>query len=133
LIFGYPDPATAAPGAPMLLYVEVDGDGDDRSVTVKVRGEIDTVTAHVLSAAVAFGLRDKPRELAIDLSQVSFFGAAGLNVLLTARDRAETRGTGLVLRAPARDLLVVMELADVDGLFRIQRDSQLGTDERFPA
>lgn len=121
----------------MLLNVEVDGDGHGdghgHCVTVKVRGEIDIVTAHVLSAAVAFGLRDEPRLLAIDLSRVSFFGAAGINVLLAARDRAEKHGADLVLRAPSRELLTVMELVDVDGLFRIQYDPQLGTDERSPA
>jgi anti-sigma B factor antagonist len=131
LIFGYPDPATAAPGVSALLHVEVDG--DPQGVTVKVRGDVDTVTAHVLSAAVAFGLRAEPRELVIELSQVSFFGAAGLNVLLAARHRAEAHGTGLVLQAPPGQLLTVLGLAGVEGLFQIQRDPQPGTDERSPA
>jgi anti-anti-sigma factor len=47
-------------------------------------------------------LANRPECLIIDLSQVSFMGAAGLSVLIKARGTAAHQGTALKLRSLSR-------------------------------
>src|ERR1700743_1597669 len=118
VIFRYPDSTDpdAGPGVPML-HVEVVEDG--RSVTVAVHGEVDIATVGVLDAGVRHGLRRKPEQLSLDLSDVSFFGAAGLHALLAAQREAHEQTVELLLSAPSGCVLNVLRLARLKALFAI--------------
>jgi anti-anti-sigma factor len=58
-------------------------------VVVKVRGELDAVTARQLSAELA--ARDNSRDLVIDLSELTFVDSSGVHVLTHACAENETR------------------------------------------
>lgn len=106
-----------------MLCVEVLG--DSRAVTVEVRGEVDIATAELLAAGLRHGLRKRPAQLSVILSEVSFFSAAGLHNLLAARTEANACAVRLVLRAPSSQVLTVLKLAQVKELFDIESEPPL--------
>jgi len=66
------------------------------ALVVHVVGEIDTLTAPILRAQLDKHL-PTAKLLALDLSQVSFLGSAGLAVLVAAKTEVERRGHRLRL------------------------------------
>ncbi|MBE1493769.1 anti-anti-sigma factor [Amycolatopsis lexingtonensis] len=69
------------------------------AVVVEVTGEIDVCTVARLEATLDDHLRAGPGVLRLDLGEVRFLGAAGLGVLMRARERAAALGIHLVLDA----------------------------------
>ncbi|SDI79831.1 anti-anti-sigma factor [Actinokineospora alba] len=100
--------------APMNTTTERAGD----SVLVRVAGEVDLATAAelrgVLAAAADLG---DARVLVADLSDVTFFGSAGLTVLLTAHERGCETGVPFVVvpgvESSARRILEITEMLEV--------------------
>jgi RNA polymerase sigma-B factor len=87
--------------APLSVVVE---QTDLNTVVVSVAGEIDLLSAPALQDHLSTLLAARPQRLVIDLSDVSFLGAAALSVLISARGVAAHQGTTLQLRAPHRQL-----------------------------
>ena len=92
----------------------------DRNVVLTAAGEIDSLTAPDLRAALDGVLADPgSRHLVLDLSLVTFVSSAGLSVLLATRDDAQAREVELRLagldanRAVRRPL----EITGILGLF----------------
>lgn len=75
----------------------------DGVVVITVCGEIDLVSAPLLGSEVAAAFSQPLSRLVVDLSSVTFFGAAGANVLATATCQARATGIDvLVVGAPPR-------------------------------
>jgi len=55
----------------------------------------------------------------VDLTDVGFFAAAGLTVLVYAREAAVAAGTTLCLVASARPVLLPLTITGLDGMFDI--------------
>lgn len=76
----------------------------DAAVVLRAEGEVDSYTADLLrdklSAAFSAGL-----PVVLDLSDVSFFGSAGLSVLVEHHLLGDDRGTPLRLVTPAGSVL----------------------------
>lgn len=62
-------------------------DWADSAAVLTVDGEVDAVSAPQLQSGVEDALKRLPAVLVVDLSGVSFFGSAGLSVLLLALDQ----------------------------------------------
>lgn len=62
-------------------------------VTLAVRGEVDTLTAHDLERAAGNALRCAPRRLVLDLAGVTFCSASSIAALVRVRLAAQRRGT----------------------------------------
>ncbi|MGX7827989.1 STAS domain-containing protein [Actinokineospora sp. 24-640] len=60
--------------------------GDDEHLTVLVAGEIDALTAPDFADVLGEALRASPRAVSVDLRSVTFFGAAGLGVLVDCQE-----------------------------------------------
>lgn len=107
--------------------------GDDESTTLDtdvehpepgvalltVAGEVDTLTAPLLAAALDRLLACDDPVLAADLSGVSFLASSGLAVLIQAAHRAE--GT-LRLIVPGRAVRRPLEITGTDQLFDLHTD-----------
>ncbi|MEU7873964.1 STAS domain-containing protein [Dactylosporangium sp. NPDC049140] len=95
--------------------VRVDGGADE--ATVAVSGVVDVDSGNRLFDAVADVLaRDGLRRVVVDLGAVTLLDAAGVGVLLAARNRARTAGVRFRvgrLSEPARDVLAVVGLLDL--------------------
>ena len=122
-----PQPVHAAPSAEPLSYLD---DSELLSVTVRqlgptvwiihVAGELDMFTGPSLQDHLNKLLATRPDRLIIDLSQVSYMGSAGLQVLLDTRQAADQQATTLQLsgtnqHAVARPLAIT----GLDHLFEI--------------
>lgn len=86
------------------------------AVVLAVRGEVDMSTSPLLRDRLHEHIRPTCLHLAVDLTEVSFFGAAGLTVLVTVREAAEAAGIRLCLVADTRAVLrplTITGLADV--------------------
>jgi anti-sigma B factor antagonist len=78
-----------------LLWI--DRTVDNHAVIVRAVGEVDLVSAPLLSAQLelAEAVVVPPAPLLLDLTGVTFMGSAGLSVLLDHRDRCAAVGTRL--------------------------------------
>jgi anti-sigma B factor antagonist len=85
----------------------------DGMVLIRVTGEVDVCTAPELAAAVQHALLRGASSVYVDLAQVSFFGAAGANVLLHAKRACQRGGTSFVLLRPSRSALRVLRFTDL--------------------
>jgi anti-sigma B factor antagonist len=106
---------------PDFAFVVSACDGD---VVLTARGDIDVATAPQLHAALATA-RSRPGgsaggRVVVDLSQVTFLGAAGLRVLLAAARRARGLGDDLVLRDPRPIVLRLLEVTGMAHAFRVE-------------
>jgi anti-sigma B factor antagonist len=77
------------PGSAELDIVQREVDG---LLVIAVAGEIDLETAPALHEAVATGIeRTRGRPCVLDLTEVTFLGSVGLNMLVEATQLAESR------------------------------------------
>lgn len=100
-------------------------------VVVAVAGEIDTAAAPALQNALLDGAREHPDHLVVDLRAVTFFGAAGVTVLVGARRWAADGAFALHLTGVTDNRLVrkVLELSDLTALFTIHSDIAAAVDD----
>jgi anti-anti-sigma factor len=102
---GHPRPmeGSVTTAAPLLagdqLTIATTGDPADRQVLAA--GEVDLCTAVRLAAAVDAALAAGTGELLLDLTAVTFFGAAGVRAVAGAARRAEASGVRLRVRTSA--------------------------------
>ena len=116
MIFQYPDPAEAGTG---ISQLRVEVAGDRQTVTVRAHGEIDMATAGLLAAGIAYGLHSRPARVLVNLSQVTFFSAAGLRTLITARNEAAETDVDIMLDDPSAIVRTVLELSGTCGMFQV--------------
>lgn len=87
-----------------------------------VGGEIDTVTAPHLEAALDALLGTGDDTLVADLSHVTFLASSGLAVLIQAAHRAERSHRKLHLVASGRQVRRPLEITGTDQLFELHGD-----------
>jgi len=90
---------------------------DGRCAVVAVSGEVDVATCPGLDATVA--ALTTP-EIVLDLSGVTFMASSGLASLLRADRRARELGGRLLLRAPSRAVVDVLQMTHLDDRFTIE-------------
>lgn len=92
------------------------------TVVLAVRGEVDLCTSPLLRDRLLEHLRPACPRLVVDLTEVSFFGAAGLTVLVTVRKAAEAAGIRMCLVARTRAVLQPLTLTGLADVFDIFPD-----------
>jgi anti-anti-sigma factor len=102
-------------------------ESNERMVVLRVSGEIDMLTAPVLTEHVQeqfAGLEDDTaqRTLVFDLTRVSFLGSAGLAVLAHAQATAADRGDVVQVVANARAVLRPLEVTGLDKVLDVRPD-----------
>lgn len=110
----------AATGTTVLAVTTVDAG----SVTVvQAAGELDMDTAgqfgrHVTGAVAAHA----PALLIVDLQELRFLGAAGVNALLACMDVVGRAGGRMSLRRPSRPVLLALRATHTLDLFDVEGD-----------
>jgi len=92
------------------------------AVVLAVCGEVDSCTSQLLRDRLLEHLRPTCRQLVVDLTEVSFFGAAGLTVLLAVREAAETAGIRMCLVARTHVVLRPLAITGLDDVFDVCAD-----------
>ena len=98
------------------------------AVVISVRGEVDRCTSPLLQDAVLAQLRPAGPSLVIDLTEVGFFGAAGLTVLVTVRQAAVAADVRLRVVARTRVVLLPLTITGLDRMFDIYPELAGGPD-----
>lgn len=85
-------------------------DGD--TVRVAAAGEIDMATAPKWKAVMLAAIEQPipPRDVRIDLADVTFMDASGIGVLISGREAARCRGVGFTVHNPQGAVLRVFEI-----------------------
>lgn len=108
------EPAT---GAEFELVVER-ADGD--LAVIRVTGEIDLSTSDRLDAELEnLMAASDGRQIVLDLRDVGFLDSTGLRTLWTARQRAQSAGSRLVLASPSEPVMRVLRVTKLDKVFQI--------------
>ena len=80
---------------------------------VALLGEHDITTIAYVSALVARAIADQRAEVVVDLSEVTYLGAATVRVLARARTLLKGESRTLVVRAPSRAARRILQLCDL--------------------
>jgi len=105
-----------------LATLEIRQDVSGPAVVVAVAGDIDTATVHTLIEHFENALdatADRSRKLlVIDLTNVTYFGSAGLNALLGCYEVGATNGVAVRLVADAPEVLRPLQVTQLDTVVR---------------
>ncbi|MEW2520335.1 STAS domain-containing protein [Actinacidiphila alni] len=99
------------------LRVEVGRQG--RSAVFAPVGELDHHTAELLSEPLDAALDDGISRLVVDCSGLEFCDSTGLNVLLSARLRADSAGGAVHLAGMRPTVARVFEITGADAVFTV--------------
>lgn len=121
-----PSADAAGPG---LLDAVVERPRPDAAVLV-AGGEVDTLTAPRLEAAVDELLGTDAAVLVVDLTGITFLASSGLAVLIRAAHLAAAHGRRLSLVATGRAVLRPLRITGTEELFDVHADraAALGAD-----
>jgi anti-anti-sigma factor len=110
------------PIATITRYHEpVGGDpgADDALLVVAVSGDVDADTAPLLRIALTEAINSRP-QVCCELSGTEFFGAAGVNTLLTAHQHATTTGCHFTVRGVHGIARWALTVTGLDGHLLLQ-------------
>ena len=89
---------------------------DPSSVTVVLDGEIDIATAPAIRRFLLAAISGGDVHLAVDMSGVTFIGAAGIGVLVAAANRTRVAGGSLSLLAPSPQVRRLLDVLHLDAI-----------------
>ena len=90
---------------------------------VPLEGEIDLHLSPSVAESLKSVIKDKPRRLLVDLSDVSYIDSSGLAVLLDAMRSVDFYGGKFYLVGVREGLQPVFETSRLDQVFRIYPDA----------
>ena len=102
----------------MPITIQWSGAGDVSRCALA--GVLDLTTEPRVRRALMQALAQRPRTLVIDLGDVTFIDSTGLRALLSARNRASTTGTRVVLARVAPAVERTLEIANLVGFFEYE-------------
>ena len=121
-----PEPGPVSSDPAEFLDTEISRPRPGTAV-LRVRGEIDTLTAHAFAAAAKELVTSLDERLVVDMTGVTFLASSGLAVLIQTAHRAEDRGIRLRLVAATRAVLRPLEVTATDRLFELCEDLDAAT------
>lgn len=92
------------------------------SAVVAPEGELDHHTADVLSEPLEKSVQSGYSRLVVDCSRLDFCDSTGLNVLLSARLKAEAAGGGVHLVGMRPVVARVFEITGAEAVFTVHTD-----------
>src|SRR4051794_768972 len=108
--------------APGSVPLSVHRDGQ----TLRVVGEVDLATCHILVAGLNDLVANSGAEVAVDCSSVTFFGAVGVDALVRARNQLPA-SRRLVVRNPSAIVGRVLDILHLTDVF-----ADVSDDEHHP-
>ena len=99
-------------------FLSLDLSSDGTVSVIRVSGELDMSTAHLLTDLVKIVAASRPARVVVDMAEVTFLCADGLRALITARDMILAAGGQLVLAAPSPQTQRILTITQTYCLFR---------------
>jgi anti-sigma B factor antagonist len=104
-----PLPLIRKASVPDETVTRVEQAGD--TVTVSLHGEVDVLTVDQVRVALIEALAARPREVVVDMADLSFIDSTGLGALVFGFQRARDDGIGFRLARPTRGVHQVLVLS----------------------
>jgi anti-sigma B factor antagonist len=89
---------------------------------ISLEGEIDLHVSPRIAATLITAVKEKPRNLIVDLAKVSYIDSSGLAVLIEAMQSVEKYGGKFALAGLQENVKPIFEIARLDQVFRIFPD-----------
>ena len=101
----------------------------ERPNVLPLEGEIDLHVSPRVAASLQAMPKEKPKQIVVDLAQVSYIDSSGLAVLIEAMQNVGSYGGKFALSGLQEGVRPIFEIARLDQVFRIFPDtaSALGT------
>jgi anti-sigma B factor antagonist len=93
-----------------------------RPKVISLEGEIDLHVSPRIAATLTTAVKEKPRNLIVDLARVSYIDSSGLAVLIEAMQSVEKYGGKFALAGLQENVKPIFEIARLDQVFRIFPD-----------
>ncbi len=105
-----------------VAMLDVDQDVGESAVVLSVRGEVDSGTVDTLISHLEDALdaaADHPAALLVlEMSDVTYFGSAGLNAVLGCYEKGLADGVGVRLVASNAEVLMPIEVTKLDNVLK---------------
>ncbi|MEU5693311.1 STAS domain-containing protein [Actinosynnema sp. NPDC020468] len=95
---------------------------------VRITGEVDMGVYGRTREAVFDAFDGSAAGLVVDLTEVTFFGSAGISILVEAARYAEERGLGFAVATDVRAVVRPLTATGLDGVLRLRPDVTQATD-----
>lgn len=99
------------------LRVEREVSADGMSVCLRLDGEVDASTSHLVEDALSPAFDPRCTSLVVDLADVSFMDSSGLRVLVVARNALDDRGAEMVIAGDNDQLRRLFEISGLTSAF----------------
>jgi anti-sigma B factor antagonist len=103
-----------------LLTLEREVSGDGSSVRLRLGGEVDLSTAHLVEDALSPALDLRCTRLIMDMADVEFIDSSGLRVLVVTRNALDERGAEMVIAGVNDHLRRVFEVSGLSSVFTFE-------------
>lgn len=117
-----PGPLSEGPAKVTGVGFMVDTTRRGSRIVVRIRGEIDLLTAPHLRQTLTRVIREQSPHLVIDLTGVGLCGSTGLTVLQAAKRWAAERGGSVALAAPRPTVRKVLTVSGFTKLLPVYDD-----------
>jgi anti-anti-sigma factor len=97
------------------------------SIALRVRGEVDALTAPTLGAVLGVLTEQSVDELVLDLAELQFMDASGLGVMAAISERLITSGRMLTVRSAPSMTLRILEITRMNEVVRLDGCHQHAT------
>jgi anti-sigma B factor antagonist len=94
----------------------------ERPNVLPLEGEIDLHVSPRIATALTAMMDEKPQQLVVDLSRVSYIDSSGLAVLIEGMQNVEGYGGKFALAGLQENVRPIFEIARLDQVFRIYPD-----------
>lgn len=92
---------------------------DGQSLTMAVKGRIDTLTAPELKTQIE-GALDGVMDLVLDFAEVDYISSAGLRTLMTAQNLMDARGGSMVIRNASGNIVGIFKVTGLDSFLALE-------------
>jgi anti-anti-sigma factor len=99
------------------LRIECEVSGDGESVCLRLDGEVDASTAHLVEDALSPAFDPRCTSLVVDLADVTFMDSSGLRVLVVTRNALDNRGAEMVIAGDNDQLRRLFEISGLTSAF----------------
>jgi len=108
------------PRRPVLGFHITTSTPDDGIVEIAAAGELDLATSELLREAVDVCCeRNGVSAVIVDLRDLTFIDSTGLRALWHARERAQSIGAELILRAPSAAVQHLLKITKLSRVFAV--------------
>jgi anti-sigma B factor antagonist len=96
---------------------------DNREKILPLEGEIDLHVSPRIASSLRNLIKNKPKQVVVDLSRVTYIDSSGLAVLIEGMQNVEGYGGKFALAGLQEKVRPIFEIARLDQVFRIFPDA----------